>query len=137
MGSAQVKRGEKAKGKKIVKRPAEDVADDEDAGPGAKRSKAEAGEEPPSAELPVPDADWAAADLEEAQRRLNNMAEQNDAFGLCYCLDRLAQGGRVTVELLQATGVGKDVRVLKKHAAPEVAAKAAAVVALWKRTVGS
>jgi hypothetical protein len=32
-------------------------------------------------------------------------------------------------------GVGKEVRGLKKHADPRVAAKALAVVAMWKATV--
>ncbi|KAL4458301.1 hypothetical protein ABPG75_013166 [Micractinium tetrahymenae] len=38
----------------------------------------------------------------------------------------------VTVELLQATGAGRKVQQLKKHAVPAVAAAAAGVVAAWK-----
>ena len=50
-------------------------------------------------------------------------------------LDELANGGRVTVPLLQGVDVGRDVKNLKKHPDPDVAAKAANIVDSWKKMV--
>ena len=138
---------EAAKRNVIVKRKADDGSGGASAsGAGdAKRAKSSAAASsaaPPSsaaavelAPLAMPEAAWEPRALAEAAERLAKMAAAGDAFGLAYCLDALATGGRMTVAHLQATSLGKDVRSLKKHADPAVAARAGQLVDLWKAAV--
>ena len=63
------------------------------------------------------------------------MVNIGEVGGIKMVLDELATGGRVTVPLLQGVDVGRDVKNLKKHPDPDVAAKAANIVDSWKKMV--
>jgi hypothetical protein len=129
-------------GKRIVKRKVEDDSGggvggvSADAASAAKKAKPAASGEAVET-LPIPAAPWEPLALAELQRQLAAGVgpTAGDPAGLLEVLSQLAVGGRITVAQLQDSGVGKDVRGLKKHADPKVAAKAAALVAMWKASV--
>ena len=78
---------------------------------------------------------WTFEDLKASQQRLKIMVNIGEVGGIKMVLDELANGGRVTVPLLQGVDVGRDVKNLKKHPDPDVAAKAANIVDSWKKMV--
>ena len=80
-------------------------------------------------------AAWEPAALAEVAERLVEVSNAGDAAGLASCIDALATGGRMTVAQLRGSSLGKDMRSLKKHADPTVAAKAGQLVDLWKAAV--
>jgi hypothetical protein len=78
---------------------------------------------------------WDLERLQNAQTKLQQATVGHDTVKLEVALDALRSGGRMTVELLTVTGLGKEVRALKKNKNASVSSKADALVKAWKAAV--
>lgn len=78
---------------------------------------------------------WALEDLKAAHSRLTECLAANDHASVSDALENLSSEKRISVDLLQQTGVGKSVRLLRKNPNGDVASKAQALVTRWRREV--
>ena len=74
---------------------------------------------------------WVETDLNKATDDLREAVQAGDAAAIVAQLAVLA-GKPLTYELLAATGVGKLVGSLRRHAAADVVAPAERLVQAWK-----